>query len=186
MNGIAMLVIGILLGGVLFAGGSTGLDYFESDTFCTSCHVMDDIAAQWRESNHYANASGVKAGCADCHVTPGVVGSFRSKFRALHEELWPWLRGLDTPEEMAERRVEQAESVWAHLRATDSASCRSCHQMGEATLALQSTRARSQHRDAEADGDTCIDCHDDGVAHRPIEKADAEEEDEWAEDDFTL
>lgn len=177
---------GVLFGFLACLALAATLDRFESDAFCTSCHVMDGVAREWRESVHQVNASGLKAGCADCHVPPGVVWKVRSKLHALHAEVWPWLRGVDTPEELDARRTVLAEAVWEHLRVTDSAACRSCHAMSAADLDLQTPRGRAQHRDAEAEGESCIDCHDDGIAHRPIEGPGSQKEEEWDSEDFSL
>jgi hypothetical protein len=41
----------------------------ESIEFCTCCHIMDaTVFEEYRHTTHYANASGVRATCADCHV----------------------------------------------------------------------------------------------------------------------
>lgn len=180
------LVIGlvVVLGGIL--AFQQVYSYTLSQQFCTSCHVMDGVAEEWRESSHGLNASGLSATCADCHVPPGLGPGLRMKLASIPNELIPWLRGIDTPEELEARRSSLANGVWEHLRATDSASCRSCHQMTAAVLALQETRARTEHESGEEDGQTCIECHDDGIAHAPITKEEGPSEAEWDTEDFTL
>jgi nitrate/TMAO reductase-like tetraheme cytochrome c subunit len=179
------LAIGLVfvLGGILAFQGV--FSYTLSQQFCTSCHVMDGVTSEWRESPHGLNASGLTATCADCHVPPGVIPGFKMKLRSINKELIPWLRGINTPEKLEARREELAEGVWAHLRETDS-SCRSCHQMTPAVQELQDTRARSEHESGEKDGQTCIECHDDGIAHAPIQKPEDPSEAEWDTEDFTL
>jgi nitrate/TMAO reductase-like tetraheme cytochrome c subunit len=144
---------------------------------------MQDVFEEWRASPHFLNPAGMRVGCADCHIAPGAVALVESKLRALHAELLPWLRGLDTPEELEPRRELLAERVWSHLRESDSAPCRSCHQTAPEVLALQAPRARELHASGEAEGKTCIDCHDDGIAHRQKPKL---EEGEWKPEDFEL
>ncbi|MBW2420787.1 MAG: NapC/NirT family cytochrome c [Deltaproteobacteria bacterium] len=179
-SGVAIGFV-VILGGILLV--QAGSSYTRSHQFCTSCHVMDGVTKEWSESPHGLNARGLSATCADCHVPPGLIPELRMKLHSVPAELIPWLRGTDTPEKLEARRVELAEGVWEHLRETDSASCRRCHQMTEEVLNLQDTRAGSEHESGEKDGQTCIECHDDGIAHAPIPK---EDDASGAEEDFTL
>lgn len=185
MRGRSLVAVSlvVLLGGAWALYGAVA--YTNTPEFCTSCHVMERVTAEYRERSHFQNARGFRATCADCHVPPGVVPTLRSKVRALHSELIPWIMGVDTPEELEARRVHLGHEVWEHMRLDDSAACRSCHVMTEEVLSLQDTRARTQHLEAEQEGQTCIDCHDDGLAHRTVKAEAPEEEEEW-EDDFTL
>jgi nitrate/TMAO reductase-like tetraheme cytochrome c subunit len=183
-SGLA-LALALLVGFLVAAAAEGVFRYTESQTFCTSCHVMDGVTREFRESAHGRNALGIKATCANCHVGHGYVAGVRAKVRSIHAELIPWLSGVRTPEQIEEKRLELAQRVWDRLRATDSASCRSCHAMTDADLALQETRARAEHRDGAAEGQTCIDCHDDGIAHKKVAKPEPEG-DEWKQDDFEL
>jgi nitrate/TMAO reductase-like tetraheme cytochrome c subunit len=160
--------------------------YTKSQSFCTSCHVMSGVEHEWTESVHGRNAKGIEVGCADCHVPPGRVAEARAKLHAIHAELLPWLGGVRRPEQIEERRLVLAERVWEHLRETDSAACRSCHRMSPEALALQETRARAEHLDAAKAGQTCIECHDDGIAHSKLEKPEPGGGDEWKDEDFDL
>jgi nitrate/TMAO reductase-like tetraheme cytochrome c subunit len=181
----ASAAIGALAGVGLAAAVAASFSFTSSSPFCGSCHVMSAVTSEWRDSAHYLNRSGMRAGCADCHIAPGPLALAGSKLHSLRAELLPWLRGLDTPEELEPRRELLAERVWSHLRETDSAACRACHAMPAEVLALQTPRAREMHADGEQDGQTCIDCHDDGIAHRPVKKA-KPEEGEWKPEDFEL
>ena len=64
----------IAIGGVLGAGVIIGSTEFNrrtsTDALCTSCHSMTVVAADphYQQSRHQANAVGVRAGCADCHI----------------------------------------------------------------------------------------------------------------------
>ncbi|EEZ5182831.1 cytochrome C, partial [Escherichia coli] len=54
------------------------------------------------------------------------------------------------------------------LKATDSATCRSCHSFDAMDIASQSESAQKMHNKAQKGGETCIDCHK-GIAHFPPE-----------------
>jgi nitrate/TMAO reductase-like tetraheme cytochrome c subunit len=160
--------------------------YTKSQAFCTSCHVMSGVEREWSESVHGRNPSGIEVPCADCHVAPGRAAEARAKLHAIRAELIPWLGGVRRPEQIEERRLVLAERVWEHLRETDSAACRSCHRFTPDDLALQETRARAEHLDAAKLGQTCIECHDDGVAHQKVERPQPKGADEWKDEDFDL
>ncbi len=178
-------LLGIPAGGLLafivgigFTGGFFGaLQYASTDTFCTSCHEMKKPAEELSHSQHYANAFGIRAGCADCHVPPGFLPGLM-KHMASSVEIWGHLRGeLDTSAKYESRRRELAQKVWKELKANDSAECRSCHT----TVAMASAKQPSEAAKADAISPatmhqslaasfTCIDCHK-GIAHA-LPKAD--------------
>lgn len=163
------VVVGGLGAALLIAAGVASLEYTDSNDFCRSCHVMEaTVFEEWKESSHYRNASGFRTDCADCHIPDGPVAHVRRKVGAMRF-LASWATGTDEPEELLAKRKELAEIVWADMRARDSAECRDCHQMDAMDLEAQTTRARTQHLDAEETGETCIDCHDDGIAHEAVE-----------------
>lgn len=178
-------LLGIPAGGLLafivgigFTGGFFGaLQYASTDTFCTSCHEMKKPAEELSHSQHYANAFGIRAGCADCHVPPGFLPGLM-KHMASSVEIWGHLRGeLDTSAKYESRRMELAQKVWKELKANNSAECRSCHT----TVAMASAKQPSEAAKADAISPatmhqslaasfTCIDCHK-GIAHA-LPKAD--------------
>jgi len=57
-----LVIIGVLAGIILFAGGSKGLEATDSAEFCSTCHIMDDAHDSFMESNH------ATLSCNDCHV----------------------------------------------------------------------------------------------------------------------
>src|SRR6187431_2404433 len=65
---LTLLVVGGV-GGVLFWGGfHYSLELTNTMKFCTSCHEMGQVYAEYKETIHYSNRSGVRATCPDCHV----------------------------------------------------------------------------------------------------------------------
>ncbi len=169
-------LIGLPLGGVLMLGvgavaalGFLGfVEYSSTEHFCLSCHEMRDNAyAEYTQSPHYSNRSGVRAVCADCHV-PGPWGpKMVRKIQATLKEVPNHFLGkLDTPEKYAAHRAAMAETVWTAMRKTDSRECRACHEQERMDPAKQSRQAARKHSAQwrEANGETCIDCHQ-GIAH---------------------
>jgi nitrate/TMAO reductase-like tetraheme cytochrome c subunit len=167
VGGLLAFVVGIGLTGGFFGA----LQFASSDTFCTSCHEMKKPAEELAHSQHNANAFGVRAGCADCHVPPGFLPGLL-KHMASSLELWGHLRGeLDSPARYESYRLEFAQRIWKELKANDSAECRRCHTIAAMAVVKQpSTGAKvagissaTMHQSLAASY-TCIDCHK-GVAH---------------------
>ncbi|HBM8279278.1 TPA: NapC/NirT family cytochrome c, partial [Escherichia coli] len=75
---------------------------------------------------------------------------------------------IDSDDKFEAHRQEMAETVWKELKATDSATCRSCHSFDAMDIASQSESAQKMHNKAQKDSETCIDCHK-GIAHFPPE-----------------
>ncbi|TVZ40670.1 LOW QUALITY PROTEIN: trimethylamine-N-oxide reductase cytochrome c-type subunit TorC [Alteromonadaceae bacterium 2753L.S.0a.02] len=165
LGGFAMLAIGAIgLGTFNFAVHETS-----SLEFCISCHEMEANAfAEYQQSVHYQNASGVRAVCADCHLPnswgPKVLKKMEKGFKEIPAKL---LGTISTPEKYEARRLEMAENVWAEMKASDSRECRNCHSLESMDPEAQGRRTAKKHsmeRHAEK-GETCIDCHK-GIAHK--------------------
>ena len=156
----------LILVGVGFAIASSAvLDYTNTSEFCTSCHSQQWVAEEWMESMHYKNASGVRAGCSDCHVPKSLGPKLVAKVLAA-KDVWHEILGtIDTEEKFEERRWIMANRVWDKMHATDSRECRSCHAPHAMDLAEQDRSARKKHKKAEKRGQTCIECHQ-GIAHQ--------------------
>ncbi len=161
----------------------------ESIEFCISCHVMEaTVFEEYRHTAHYTNASGVRATCADCHLPdrhdPGEITSYLSVKLGAARFLYGWATGrVSKPEQLESKRDELAERVWTRMRADDSRACRRCHDQAAMNLSEQTRRAREEHKSGFAEGQTCIDCHDNGLAHERVKPAKPEGE---AEEDFNL
>jgi nitrate/TMAO reductase-like tetraheme cytochrome c subunit len=154
--------------GIIFWGGfNTAVHLTNSLRFCTSCHEMETVYEEYKESPHYKNASGVRAICPDCHVPREWGPMMAVKLRATINELPKKIMGtIDTPEKFEARRLELAKHVWKRMKETDSRECRNCHSFGAMELELQDKSARKKHIPERAleKGETCIDCHK-GIAH---------------------
>ena len=159
-----MLLVG--LGVVFAAGGKLALDHTNTVGFCISCHEMKDHNfAEYSHTVHAKNRSGVKAGCADCHVPHELPDLIARKVGAAND-VWQHLVGrIDTPESFEAHRLELAQRVWLRMKTTDSRECRHCHDTTAMDAELQGKTAQKQHRRIGVDGKTCIDCHY-GIAHK--------------------
>ena len=163
-----VLVIGAALVSLVFwVGFENTLAYTDSLEFCISCHEMEAfVYEEYKEHTHFANDSGVRAVCADCHVPHSAVPKLVRKVQATLNEVPRHLLGtIDTREEFEARREHLAERVWARMRENDSSGCRSCHSWEAMLVDAQPLRARREHQSAVDEGKTCIDCHK-GLVHK--------------------
>ena len=176
----SVLTIGLICFylGILFWGGfNTGMEATNRLEFCISCHEMsDNVYKEYKKTIHYANPSGVRAICSDCHVPRDWSHKLLRKILA-SQELWGKITGVaDTPEKFEARRMLLATREWERMKASDSRECRNCHSFE----AMRGTREKQVvfdiHVKAKAQGKTCIDCHK-GIAHLlPRDYVDQDEE----------
>jgi cytochrome c-type protein NapC len=165
------LALGVGLGVLIFSGlmmivGAAGLAWTNTEAFCIGCHEMrDNVYAEYKDTIHSVNRSGVRALCSDCHVPREPGPLIARKFRATFELYGHFTGAIDTKEKFEARRYELAKRVWVRMKETDSHECRNCHKVDSMSVALQSERAKGRHAKGEKEGKTCIDCHF-GIAHK--------------------
>lgn len=162
----------ILLAAVLFFLGVAGtvafsftLEATNTVEFCTSCHTMDIPLQELQKSPHWNNPSGVRVGCADCHVPHEIGPKLWAKIRAAKDVFFQITGKIDTPELYEQHRWDMANVVWAKMAATDSRECRNCHSFDAMLLDEQDKSAAKKHARAKEEGKTCIECHK-GIAHK--------------------
>jgi cytochrome c-type protein NapC len=162
---LGLLVAGGIAGVIFWGGFNTVLEATNTVGFCTSCHEMDTVYAEYKETIHYSNRSGVRAGCPDCHVPREWVPKVLRKIEA-SQELWGKLTGfIDTPEKFEKHRTALAQKEWGRMKANNSLACRNCHSVEGMSPDKQSEKAKTRHAKAKNEGMTCIDCHY-GIAHK--------------------
>jgi cytochrome c-type protein NapC len=164
---VAIVALLALAGaGVLLAGGAAGLAWTNTESFCIGCHEMrENVYAEFKDTIHDHNRTGVRAICSDCHVPREPLPMLRRKVLATYE-VWGHLTGkIDTKEKFEARRHEMAVRVWQRMKATDSLECRNCHKSTAMDVEKQTQRAQNRHAKGKAEGLTCIDCHY-GIAHK--------------------
>ncbi|MBS3743590.1 MAG: NapC/NirT family cytochrome c [Wenzhouxiangellaceae bacterium] len=142
--------------------------------FCYVCHSHEQfIKPEYEASSHFSNASGVQAGCKDCHL-PDMQDdwfAYVTKKVIVSKDIIPELRGvISTREKYEDYRPHGAEKVWRHFKENDSKNCRKCHSSENMDLEAQDRFASRRHARAEERGQTCIDCHY-GIVHELPENA---------------
>ena len=162
-----LLLAGGFVAGVVFWGGfNTALEMTNREEFCISCHEMkDNVYAEYKNTIHYQNRTGVRATCPDCHVPKDWGPKMVRKIQASNEVLHKVLGTIDTPEKFEAKRHELAQHEWDRMKRTDSRECRNCHNFTYMDYAEQNKRSSATHQQAFNEGKTCIDCHK-GIAHR--------------------
>jgi cytochrome c-type protein NapC len=165
---LAFLTLGGFVAGVLFWGGfNTALETTNTEKFCVSCHEMQaNVFEELKGTVHYANRSGVRATCPDCHVPHRWTDKIARKMQA-SKEVWGHLFGsIDTRDKFLDLRRHLAEHEWGRMKANDSLECRNCHSAQSMDVAKQNPRAATAHETFLFTGEkTCIDCHK-GIAHK--------------------
>ena len=173
---LAILVIGFV-GGVLFWGGfHTAMEATNSLEFCTGCHTMlDNSFKEYKTTVHYANRTGVRAVCSDCHVPRDWAHKVMAKIGASSDVYHELMGSVNTPEKFEARRMQMAQHQWDKMKASDSRECRNCHSFEAMSADVQKKTVYDKHIAARQSGKTCIDCHK-GVAHHlPKEYKDPDE-----------
>ena len=163
--------------GIIFWGGfNTAMEATNTLEFCIGCHEMEEnVYQEYKPTIHYANRTGVRAGCPDCHVPDPWIHKIVRKVQATNELLHKALGTIDTPEKFNNHRLEMAKRVWQTMKDTDSRECRNCHNFESMNPEFQRPRARKQHLNAFTTGQTCIDCHK-GIAHTNVRHLLSDEE----------
>lgn len=164
--GIGVALVAVLTAGVLMAAGAAGLAWTNTEKFCIGCHEMrDNVYAEFKDTIHDKNRSGVRAICSDCHVPREPVAMLKRKVSATFELWGHFVTGIiDTKEKFEKHRYDMAKRVWIRMKQTDSLECRNCHKDDAMSVDLQSEKAQARHAKGKAEGLTCIDCHF-GIAH---------------------
>lgn len=178
---LALVGIGLIIGVGGILGSAVMIHATGTDEFCaTACHERGGMAIparEWMQSPHYANRSGVRAGCSDCHIPHTYPAKLIRKAQAGMTDAYHTVLGtISTPEKYEAHRWRMANQVWADMRRSDSAECRYCHDFTPEALAVQAKEnevAAQMHKSRKEQGMTCIDCHK-GIAHQepddPAEK----------------
>jgi cytochrome c-type protein NapC len=130
--------------------------------------MRDNVFQEYKQTIHYSNRSGVRVGCADCHVPKSFGDKIIRKLKASKEVYGSIIGVIDTKEKFANKRHEMAVNVWRRMKTTDSLECRNCHNIEAMSEDEQSKRAWKRHQKGLKKGKTCIDCHF-GIAHEEPE-----------------
>jgi len=159
------------LAGLIAALAAEEIDRLTTtDEFCTSCHAMQTYIADaevYKTSLHQTTASGVRAGCGDCHIPKGLVIATYTHVVNGISDLWGEVSfDYENPDVWTSEKARLAHAVREWFRNNDSVTCRGCHE--EASIKPQRKRGQRQHEEARQTGMTCIDCHY-NLVHEEIE-----------------
>ena len=136
---VLVLAAVFFISGILAWGGfHTAMEMTNNLEFCTTCHEMrDTVYQEYKETIHFANRSGVRATCPDCHVPHEWGPKVLRKIKA-SGELWGKITGeIDTPEKFEKHRMQLATNEWNNMKATNSRECRNCHSFDAMSAELQ-------------------------------------------------
>jgi nitrate/TMAO reductase-like tetraheme cytochrome c subunit len=163
---LSLLIVGLIIG----AGGVIGTQVMVAATgtneFCGgACHSMQWVAEEYKQSIHYANPTGVQAGCHDCHIPHSYPQLLWYKAKAGTKDVIGEISGvISTKEKFEKERLRMAQEVWAEFKESGSANCQHCHVFTAETIAKQKEMAQPMHQMVLQKQGTCVDCHK-GVAH---------------------
>lgn len=175
---ISLLTVGFFSGIFFWGGFNTAMEATNTMSFCISCHEMEDnVYQEYKETIHYTNRTGVRAVCSDCHVPKDWTHKMIRKVQA-SREVWGKITGtIDTKEKFEAKRLVLAEREWARMKASDSRECRNCHSFDSMDPERQKLRGAKMHKIAQAENQTCIDCHKGIAHHKPKGMKEDEDED---------
>ncbi len=160
-----LLSVGIIAGILFWGGFNWAMEMTNNEEFCISCHEMQvNVYEEYKDTIHYANRTGVRATCPDCHVPKEWQHKVVRKIQATNELFHKMAGSIETPEKFEAKRLKMAKHVWEVMKKTDSRECRNCHDYESMDYPAQGRRAVAQHSVALDEGQTCIDCHK-GIAH---------------------
>jgi cytochrome c-type protein NapC len=164
---LMVAVVCLLVGGTLMVAGAAGLAWTNTENFCIGCHEMrNNVYAEFKDTIHDKNRTGVRAACPDCHVPREPLPMIKRKVAATFELYGHFVSGIiDTQEKFEAHRCQLATNVWTRMKETDSLECRNCHHEDAWSPDLQSEKSMTRLAKGRADGKTCIDCHF-GIAHK--------------------
>jgi len=163
---LALVIVGVLIGAAGIVGTQIMVSVTGSNEFCGgACHSMQWVAQEYRGSVHYANRTGVRAGCHDCHIPHDYPQLLWYKAKAGAHDVIAEARGIiSTEEKFKKERLRLAKGVWAEYKENNSANCQHCHQFSADVVAKQKDFVRPMHEQFLAKAATCTDCHK-GIAH---------------------
>src|SRR5260221_13486090 len=102
---VAVLVVCFVVGGAMMGVAAATLHATATEKFCTSCHEMAaGPAAEIKDTVHDKSRTGVRPGCADCHLPQGPGPKLNRKGEASREG-WGHPTGyIGTPQEVGQDR----------------------------------------------------------------------------------
>jgi cytochrome c-type protein NapC len=95
---LSLFGLGFVFGVLAWGGFNWSLELTNTEAFCISCHEMkENVYKEYRNTVHYANRTGVRATCPDCHVPKEWGYKMIRKIQASNEVWHKLLGSIDTP-----------------------------------------------------------------------------------------
>ena len=164
---LSFLTLGGFVCGILFWGGfNTALEATNTETFCIGCHEMEtNVYLDLQRTVHFANASGVRAECPDCHVPHEWTTKIARKIAA-SKEVYGWLFGtINTAEKFDAHRLTMAPRMGAVPRQRQPGVPQLPFLRRHGLRRAEPARGRRAPALRRHGREDCIDCHA-GIAHR--------------------
>ena len=114
---LTLIVVGIAVGVALIVVPHVGMKVTSTTEFCVSCHSMEPVYEEYKQSVHFQNASGVRAECHDCHIPSDLPGMIKRKLEASNDIYQTFIaHSIDTPEKFEAKRAELDKEIEVYLK----------------------------------------------------------------------
>jgi nitrate/TMAO reductase-like tetraheme cytochrome c subunit len=165
--------VGLLIGVAAVAATTEMVHWSSTTEFCgTACHNMTWAKEAYERGAHFKTASGVTAGCADCHIPYEstkanplqyvALLSFKAKAGAV-DAYHTMLGTIETKEKWEANRERLTSTAEKWMSGNKFMTCRGCHDVTK-------FKSGSEMSDVDhagllkEDNFDCLDCHE-GVGH---------------------
>lgn len=148
-------------------------DYiFSTNVFCgTTCHVMENtVYKELQETTHWTTPTGVRATCADCHISQSLPFAMLDHFIGTGELFVFLTNDFSKPGAFEQFRPGAADRERFKMLGNNSESCRHCHVMEG--IKPERIRGQNQHKEAIDKNIPCIVCHY-NLVHKEVEPSEA-------------
>ena len=117
-------IAGLIMGAGMIIGVNRAVQHTSTDEYCQSCHIHTGADEAWTKSTHFTNESGVRVGCAECHLPPkGNFKHFRTKVRTGLHDLYAYkFKDHESFDWERKQQLEHAVTI------VYNKSCEKCHQ----------------------------------------------------------
>ncbi|MBO8169501.1 MAG: NapC/NirT family cytochrome c [Thermoanaerobacteraceae bacterium] len=145
-----VLPLSLLVALLVFALGAS--HYTSQESFCRSCHEMEQAFQTYKNSPHLVNDAGIVAECKNCHLPPGTLSMLAAKVGKLRMVV---THVLEQPEGYT-WDLERGHRQRVARQSISDESCLQCHD----PLKIEPVNEVQQMAHSTAIGKTaCISCH---------------------------
>lgn len=148
---------GFVIGALIILGAGKAVRMTSTNDFCMSCHVHPVADNNWKKSVHYATQSGMRIGCADCHLPPKGEGYLWAKTTTGLRDLWGYIFKDSADFNWEDRRRLEVARTYVYNN-----SCTKCHENlfpAEMTKEAEDAHLYYQQQHEKQPDLHCINCH---------------------------